>query len=295
MISLAAGRYAAQVNPLGGGLAALAHDGVDLIRRQDGAGSAPAFRGAVLAPWSNRVGDGTYLFGGVEHRLPINEPDRNNALHGLVLDDEWERREAAEGSAALQLHVGPVEGYPFRLRLNLTYVLDGDGLSVTLVATNTGDQEAPYGCGFHPYVIGDPDPIDDTVLQFVAQQRLRTDPQRLLPSGQAAVSGTAYDFSAGSAVGDRRLDDAFTGLGVDDDGRHGLRVGNVQLWWDTTMNWLQVFTPADRTALAVEPCTSPPDAFRTGTDLVVLAPGKTHRAAWGVCHAGPAAEPAAEG
>ena len=45
--------------------------------------------------------------------------------------------------------------------------------------------------------------------------------------------------------------------------------------------WLHVFT-ADplprgaRESLAVEPTTAPPNAFGSGTDLVVLEPGATH-------------------
>ena len=42
--------------------------------------------------------------------------------------------------------------------------------------------------------------------------------------------------------------------------------------------WLQLFTgeAVGRTALAVEPMTCPPDAFRTGQDLIVLNPGESH-------------------
>ena len=41
---------------------------------------------------------------------------------------------------------------------------------------------------------------------------------------------------------------------------------------------MQLFTgeAVGRTALAVEPMTCPPDAFRTGQDLVVLQPGESH-------------------
>jgi aldose 1-epimerase len=37
-----------------------------------------------------------------------------------------------------------------------------------------------------------------------------------------------------------------------------------------------------RRALAVEPMTCPPNAFVTGTDLLMLEPGETVRHAWGV-------------
>src|SRR5690625_2917634 len=279
MIALSTGAYAGQVNPRGGGLAALSYAGADLIRPQVAAGGPPEFRGAVLAPWSNRIGDGTYHYAGADHHLPINEPDRGNALHGLVLDEQWQLGESTPDEVTLTVDVGPVQGYPFRLALRLRYALDDDGLTVTLQATNTGDREAPYGCGFHPYVVAAPGSLDETMLAFEAARRLRTDPDRLLPIDQVDVAGTAYDFSSGQRVGTRRLDDAFTGLS-----RHQLRVGDVRLWWGRALRWIQLFTPFERDALAVEPCTGPPDAFRTGVDLIALAPRESHRVVWGIVH-----------
>ena len=52
--------------------------------------------------------------------------------------------------------------------------------------------------------------------------------------------------------------------------------------------WLQVFTgdPLDpsrrRRALAIEPMTCPPNAFVTGTDLLILQPGDSITHTWGI-------------
>jgi aldose 1-epimerase len=42
--------------------------------------------------------------------------------------------------------------------------------------------------------------------------------------------------------------------------------------------------PADRrrTGIAIEPMTCPPNAFRTGVDLIELEPGATWRGTWGI-------------
>ena len=58
---------------------------------------------------------------------------------------------------------------------------------------------------------------------------------------------------------------------------------------DAAFRYLMVYT-ADavgqperrRRAVAVEPMTCPPDAFRTGTDLVDLVPGATWSGSWGL-------------
>ncbi|UYM07604.1 aldose 1-epimerase family protein [Solicola gregarius] len=282
MIGLASGPYAATVNPLGGGLATLTYDGSDLIVPQHGESGTPRFRGAVLAPWSNRIGDGRYRFANTDHQLSITEPERDNALHGLVLDEPWTIADRSDSTATLRLRVGPVTGYPFLLDLTLTYALADDGLTVTLDASNAGDSAAPYGCGFHPYVCPGTDPVDAATLRFEAAERLRTDPVRLLPTGREPTPGTPYDFGAGLPIGTRELDDAFTQLSHDTDGRHHLHVGRVAVWWDAAMPWVQLFTPPDRASIAVEPCTSPPDAFRSGDDLVVVEPGSSHRVTWGL-------------
>src|SRR4051812_34157883 len=46
-------------------------------------------RGQQLLPWPNRIRDGTYQLDGREHRLPLNEPERRNAIHGLVRGTAW--------------------------------------------------------------------------------------------------------------------------------------------------------------------------------------------------------------
>ncbi|HEY5554043.1 MAG TPA: aldose epimerase, partial [Cellulomonas sp.] len=45
---------------------------------------APAFSGAVLVPWPNRLRDGRYTYAGVDHQVALTEPERSTALHGLV-------------------------------------------------------------------------------------------------------------------------------------------------------------------------------------------------------------------
>src|SRR5699024_4890845 len=62
----------------------------------------------------------------------------------------------------------------------------------------------------------------------------------------------------------------------------------VSLSWDPqALPWVQIFTAdvpdhpeLDRRAVAVEAMTCPPDAFNSGTDLLVLGPGETHEATW---------------
>lgn len=280
MLTLTHEPYRAVVNAHGASLAELSHDGRDVLVPQDGQGTQPRFRGAVLAPWPNRVHDGQYEFGGHTHVLPINEPARGAALHGLVYDLDWRVDVHESDHVELTVPVEPRDGYPYALRLRIVYRLDGQGLSVTLQATNTGDRRAPYGCGFHPYFTSGDAPIDDARLQVDAARHLEVTPDRMVPTGIGEVTGTPYDFTQGRVIAQMRLDDAYTQVG-----RVGLRLASgrvAELWRDDALPWVQAYTPPSRDAVALEPCSCPEDAFRSGTDLAVLEPAETHQARWGI-------------
>ena len=76
----------------------------------------------------------------------------------------------------------------------------------------------------------------------------------------------------------RTIDNAFTGL----NGEWSVSLTDPDSGARSTLTsdtpWMQLFTgeAVGRTALAVEPMTCPPDAFRTGQDLIVLKPGDSH-------------------
>jgi aldose 1-epimerase len=251
----------------------------------------PVYSGAVLAPWPNRIGDGRYRYGDREYQLPINEPDRDTALHGLVADVTWRPVSWSPSRVRLEYGLSPTPGYPFALRLTMDYQLTAEGLGMRLAVENVGDVAAPYGCSIHPYLVGGAGPVDDWRLELPATRYLDVDPQRLLPVGERAVDGTPFDFRAARRIADLRIDHAFCGIAWSPQDRAravitGADGTGVRIDWDHTCPWVQIHTadrpePAlDRTGLAVEPMTCPPDAFRTGRDLIRLRPGDTHEVRW---------------
>jgi aldose 1-epimerase len=138
--------------------------------------------------------------------------------------------------------------------------------------------------------------VDECELTLPADQWLPVD-DRGIPSGKPRdVAGTDFDFRAARKLAGTKLDHAFTGLRRDADGLAWVRLtssgpdGGTRsgLWADAGYRWLQVFTgdPLEpemrRTALAVEPMTCPPNAFASGEDLVVLAPGESATSRWGI-------------
>lgn len=262
-----------------------------------GAGEmSPAGHGQVLAPWPNRVDGGRYLDAqGAEHQLPINEVAHGNAIHGLVRWMPWQVAARSEQAITMECRLFPSPGYPFDLLLQVAYALQDDGLRCTVTARNLGGRAAPYGIGHHPYLACPGDRADDAVLHVPAQAVLEHD-ERMLPTGREIdIAGTAYDFRVPRRVDDTRLDDTYTQLIPDADGLVRCSVGDgaawrTTLWMQPPLRWVQVFTsdilqpPRRRRAIALEPMSCPPNALRSGADLILLQPGEQAETTWGLQH-----------
>lgn len=286
------GAYDAVVTSVGGGLRVLRYAGRDLVRPYPAGQVRPRYAGAVLAPWPNRIADGAYAFGGETHQLPLTEPERGNALHGLVTWDRFTTEEESESSVRMVDPMVPRTGYPFEVQVAVTYQLGDDGLRTTVRAHNTGTGPAPWGTAPHPYLQAGTDHVDECRLRVPAAQVLEVTPDRLLPLGLVPVAGSPLDFGTPTDIGATFLDHAFTGLRADDDGLVRVRLTSrsgegVECSWDPgALPWVQVHTAdteraeTNRTGLAVEPMTCPPDAFNSGHDLVVLPPDGRHVASW---------------
>lgn len=70
------GRYGASIAGVGATLRRLTHTGRDLVLPFDADEVRPAFRGATLAPWPNRVVDGRYVFDSRLQQLALTERER---------------------------------------------------------------------------------------------------------------------------------------------------------------------------------------------------------------------------
>lgn len=259
---------------------------------------ADGAHGSVLVPWPNRLDGGRYTFDGQDLQVALTEPEKDNAIHGLLRWLAWTPVEVATDRVVLAHRIHPMPGYPFTLDVLVDYRLTDDGLVVTTTATNVGDRACPYGAGQHPYLspgpadaTGAPGLIDDCTLVLAAATRLPTD-GRGLPTGLEDVRGTPYDFRAGKQIGSLEIDYAFTDLDRDDEGRAWARLTGpdgrtAELWVDERHPYLEIYTgdtlvpERRRRGLGCEPMTCPPNAFATGTDVIRLEPGDSVTTTWG--------------
>ena len=293
-IEIRAGDQRAVVVEVGAGLRSYSAGDADLLDGYGAGEMAVAGRGQLLVPWPNRIEDGAYEFAGRSHQLPLTEPDARNAIHGLVRWAAWRVGERSDDRVVMEHTLHPQPGYPFSLALGVEYSLSDEGLRVTTTATNIGSEACPYGTGQHPYLTVGTETVDPVVLRAPGRTVLHAG-ARGLPAGTADVDGTEFDFREPRAIGATKLDNAFTDLERDGDGlarvslRHPANGASLTVWLGESYGYVQLFTgdplpSVNRRSIAVEPMTCPPNAFRTGDGVVVLAPGESATSAWGIAY-----------
>lgn len=266
--------------------------GADVVRPFGEDEIPPAFSGATLAPWPNRLANGLYEYEGVVHQVAVSEPGRMTALHGLVNHVRFESAGVSGDGTSVRLEhaIVPTAGYPWPVRVQVTYALTDAGLRSTITGTNEGAATAPWGTGVHPWLATGGAPVDQCTLRVDANRHVTVD-NRLLPTGTEAVAN-GFDLRSPVRLEGHAYDDAWTDLVRDADGLSWLVLGlpdghEIAMWADDAARAWQVCTADDvpsikRAAVAAEPMTCVADAFRTGDDLVNLAPGASHTLTWGL-------------
>ncbi|MET0422930.1 MAG: aldose 1-epimerase family protein [Actinoplanes sp.] len=285
--------HRAVVVEVGGVLRDYTANGVQVLDGFSADELSPASAGQILAPWPNRIRDGQYAFEDQPYQLSLTEPARNNAIHGLTNWSRWIAVEQTADSVTLQFDLPPQIGYPWSLTLRTRWSVSAEGLRCEQEVVNNSGSNAPWGYSVHPYLQLPGVPVNDTLLHVPGRTRIVAD-SRLLPIGAVKVTGTEYDFSEPRKIGELVLDTTFGDIDHDADGITAVTIADpgsdakVTVWADDKFKYWQVFSGDTlhgerfRRSVAIEPMTCPPDAFRTGRDLIVLAPGESWAATWGI-------------
>ena len=250
------------------------------------------YAGVVMAPWSGRVAAGAWVHpDGRKFQLPINEPARNNALHGLVFDKEFVVARSTESSVELSIEIAPSKGYPFHLKLAIAYELDGGELICSFAVKNLSTEKAPFGLGFHPYFstkwLG-----DEVFITNSAKTVYMLD-QNLIDTGTQATAGSTKDLSVGKLAVGASLDDDFTDLdfvaGVSRTTLSNAAGNGVEIWQEDVFRHNVIYTTdayeaenGTVTAVAIEPCISAVNVLNTHSDLLWIQPGQTQSGSWGI-------------
>ena len=209
----------------------------------------------------------------------------------------WTLRRAGRGPPDRRLPPAPSAGLGWTLELTVTYELDEQRPHRPAARAQHRRPRAPFGFGVHPYLTAGEQRVDELEIAATGSVRLKVDPR-------AAAAARACRRSTGARTTARGRPDRRPPARHrlhrpgrrTRDGRWRVRLHHPgsgrdhHLWADAAAYpWLQVFTgdalpePLRRTSgVAVEPMTCPPDAFRSGQDLIVLAPGQEFEGLWGI-------------
>ena len=282
------------VTTVGAGLRLFEVNGIQYTETYGADESPPMGAGAVLVPWPNRVAGARWSQDGAVHDLEITEPQRGNAIHGLVRHETWTVTEHGKARVSLEVTLDAQPGYPFPFRTTISYELGVRGLNVTHGVVNLGDARMPFGVGTHPYLRPGNASLPDCDLRLAATTMAPLDKVRMVPVGPILdIRNSEYDFRRGELLCNLELDHAFGGCkprGGSGLVKHAIkgRDGGVELWADPDFRWVQVYTPFNFPgahggfAVAVEPMTCPPDALNSGKDLLFLDPGESWAGRWGI-------------
>ncbi len=290
---LAHGDQRAVVTEVGATLRDYVKGGVQVVEGFSADEMATGARGQLCFPWPNRLGSGEWSFSDRSAHAPIDETSLSNAMHGLVRYRPFTIDSVAQNRCALSLLVHPEPGYPFLALVEVAYHLGTLGLTVTTTVTNADRVPLPFGLGFHPYLAAPARGVERAILSVPANGIVEVDSRRRPTGTVLQVAGTPDDWRSPAPIGDAVLDRTFCRLVRDDSGWATARLaeegtGTVELSVDRTFPYFQVFTgdtleaPRRRSSVSIEPMTCPPDALRTGRDLVVLEPGQRWTGSWRV-------------
>lgn len=283
--TLAAGDWRCTVSHFGASLRRLwlapeSGSARDVLWGYSGASNKRGGQGDVLAPWPNRVRAGRYTFAGKTHQLPLNDKQGPNAIHGFLRNRVWEgQHTSSQASFRTTITRTDHEGYPFGIEIGVAYELLDTGLACAFVARNVGTEPAPFGIGFHPYVLGAVDAmrLDVPTATVVAMKDL-------LPTGATEPSRT---LGLQDPLGAHPLNHCVTELTRDKHGFARIQANDVTLWMDRAFTHLVVYSgdalgPDARKALAIEPMTCGVDAFNQDPAGCTLHPGAVVHGTWGV-------------
>ncbi len=287
---IAAGGRVAVVTEVGATLRSYAVEDRDVVRGFEADEVIHGGRGQQLLPWPNRIRDGRYTFEGVTQQLALSEPDRQNAIHGLVRNVPWRLVSLSSDRVEQSVRVYPQSGWPGTIEATIAHTVGNDGVVTEVSVTNIGATAVPFGYASHPYLTVGEGTVDDVVIAVPAERYLTVD-DRLLPLDLILVEGRDEDLRTAAPLGNRRFDTALTGLTRGEDGRWRARLERgerwAELWAGAGLDWIQVFTGNDRRdlSIAVEPMTCGPNAFNPGPTqdgMIILQPGESASYEWGI-------------
>jgi aldose 1-epimerase len=255
------------------------HESVDVVDADEGFARGegkPSGHGIpLLFPFPNRIRDGRFQWDGREFDLTaagnVARDANGHAIHGFCLDRPWRVTQRGENFAVgeFRLSVDAADRrplWPTDCRIEVRYTVTGAALRAEVTVSNPDDQPMPWGFGTHPYfklpLSAESNP-DRCLVQAPATELWELGD--CLPTGKRIPVPEDKDLRDGAYFDVLKLDDVYTGLPVGTE-PHECRIVDEQAGrqvvqrCDPQFRELVVYTPANRSAVCLEPYTCVTDA-----------------------------------
>ena len=123
-----------------------------------------------LAPWSNRIRDASFPFGGETVRLPAHPSCPPHTVHGFSHARAWIVT-AHDGASLEMCYRHSPDAWPWAFEAVQLVTLDETGLTIAMSVQNLSDRAMPAGFGVHPFFKAD----HGDVVRFTCDTAWRSD------------------------------------------------------------------------------------------------------------------------
>ncbi len=234
----------------------------------------------IMAPYSNRVEDGKFIFRDKEYTL---ERGDEHSIHGDVRQRPWKVVDYSKTLLHCEFDGSSVDdlNWPWPFKVEAIFELQDDCFQSILTLKNLSDEDMPAGFGWHPYFSRALSSKDQEIrLKCELEGVYPDDNGNCIPSGRIRPLKDNENFEFESNLEtDEFLDNCFYGY-----------QGNGYLYWpgtglrlkfdcSDTCKHVVIYTPLGKPHVAFEPVTNANNGvnlFAKGDETagtVVLEPG----------------------
>lgn len=176
--------------------------------------------GTPLLMPPNRIADGHFTWQGRDYCLPLNEPNRQNHIHGCLADTPFAviSRQTSESADMLTLRYDSATDRRYAAQqllftIELTYMLDDDGLHQS-IALQSGSAPLPLGLGQHTTLCAPFQPHSGAEwirLHIPAKTEWTLERERIHPTGEHGLTSLCTALRNGTLTpGAQALSALFT-------------------------------------------------------------------------------------
>lgn len=220
--------------------------------------------GVPLTLPPNRTAGACFCFEGAKYSMELNEPARNNNLHGgmAIQTKAFTVLSHSENEISAQFD-NDCLAFPFPYKATVNVKATEEGVFENITICNSGEKNMPLTFGVHTVFV--------EKAFSVPVDKLRETSENLIPTGKLlTLSEEHASYTNGTYKGGTRIDTFFTAKGKT------AVVGDTKFTVsDNFDSWIIWNGDSKSKFIAIEPQQGAPNALNSGDGLIVLKPGQS--------------------